>query len=141
MTQRTFKDALKGAAVSLGKRLPVIFATILLISLLNTVVPKSFYAAIFQRNEVIDSLLGSVIGSISAGNPITSYIIGGELISRGVSLIAVTAFVVAWVTVGVVQFPAEMSILGRKFAFLRNITSFVFAVFVAFATVIIVNLL
>lgn len=137
----TFKDALLQAASSLGKRLPAIFGTILLISLINTVIPKSFYATVFQKNEIMDSFIGSIFGSISAGNPITSYIIGGELLSQGVSLIAVTAFVVAWVTVGVVQFPAEMSILGKRFAIARNLTSFVFAVLVAFITVFLLKVL
>ena len=54
-----------------------------------------------------DTVIGSAIGSIAAGNPIMSYIIGGELMKEGVSLFAITAFIVTWVTVSIVQFPAE----------------------------------
>ena len=68
-------------------------------------------------------------------------IIGGELLAQGVSLVAVTAFLIAWVTVGVVQLPAESILLGRRFALLRNIISFVFSVIVAIITVFLVGLL
>jgi len=83
-----------------------------------------------------DTLLGSVMGSILTGNPITSYIIGGELLKSGISLFAVTAFIVAWVTVGVVQLPAEAAILGKRFALARNGLSFLSAVLVSIATVL-----
>lgn len=54
-----------------------------------------------------DTIIGSAIGSIAAGNPIMSYIIGGELMKEDVSLFAITTFIVTWVTVSIVQFPAE----------------------------------
>jgi len=84
---------------------------------------------------VIDPFVGAVFGSILAGNPINSYIIGGELLRNGVSLFAVTAFIVAWVTVGVIQFPAESMMLGKRFAAVRNLTSFILCIIIAVVTV------
>jgi hypothetical protein len=98
-------------------------------------IPQSFYLQIFQNNILIDPVIGSVIGSVSAGNPVISYILGGELLKQGISLIAITAFIVAWVTVGFVQLPAESMILGRKFALIRNLISFIFAIVVSLITV------
>ncbi len=121
--------------------LPLIFGTILLVSLIVTLIPKSFYLRIFQNNVFLDSIIGSAIGSVSAGNPLVSYILGGELLKQGISLIAVTAFIVAWVTVGVVQLPAESIILGKKFAFARNILSFVSSIIVAITTVFILGVI
>jgi uncharacterized membrane protein YraQ (UPF0718 family) len=120
--------------------LPIILSTILLVNLVVSVVPNNFYKLFFTENPIIDSLIGSMIGSISAGNPITSYIIGGELLNEGVSLVAVTSFLVAWVTVGLIQLPAESMLLGRKFAILRNITAFILSIIVAIITVFIYNL-
>lgn len=137
--ENTFKSAIVKSAKMFWKVLPLIFGTILLVSLMVTLIPKSFYLVIFQKNTVIDPIIGSAIGSVSAGNPLVSYIIGGELLDKGVSLIAVTAFIVAWVTVGFVQLPAESMILGKKFAFARNILSFIFAIFVALLTVAILG--
>jgi len=63
------------------------------------------------------------------------------LLEYGVSLFAVTAVIVAWVTVGLVQMPAEISALGRKFAVVRNVVSFFMSIAVAGATVLIFNLI
>jgi len=66
---------------------------------------------------------------------VTSYIIGGELVGFGVSLTAVTAFIIAWVTVGVVQAPLEAQTLGKRFTIVRNITSFISSILIAVLTV------
>ncbi len=128
-------------ATSLYKILPLILGMILLLSLLSQIIPRFFYGAIFQDNAFFDSIIGSVLGSISTGPPITSYILGGEFLNAGVSLIAVTAFMVAWVTVGILQFPAESIMLGAKFAVVRNMTSFIFSVVVAIITVFLFRVL
>ena len=133
------KESAKKTFKSLYKILPLILGMILIISLISTLIPKSFYSTIFRNNALFDSIIGSVIGSISTGPPITSYILGGEFLKEGVSLIAVTAFMVAWVTVGIIQFPAESIILGLKFAIIRNITSFIFSVVVAIITIMLLN--
>ena len=135
------KQAIIKSAKSLGKSSPLIFGTILLISLISTTIPKSFYTLIFTKNIFLDPLVGSLIGSISIGTPITSYIFGGELLNLGTSLIAVTAFLVAWVTVGIIQLPAESMILGKRFAFLRNFTSFILAIVTAIITVLILRVI
>ena len=135
MEKNSFKQSAQKAAKSLWMALPMILGTILLISLISSIVPKSFYILVFSKNSFIDSFIGGLIGSISAGNPITSYIFGGEMLTQGVGLIAVTAFIVSWVTVGLIQLPAESTILGKKFAILRNITAFILSIVVAIITV------
>jgi hypothetical protein len=95
----------------------------------------------FSGNKIQDTLLGACIGSIFAGNPINSYIIGGELLEHGVSLFAVTALILTWVTVGLIQLPAEIVALGKKFALVRNAISFVFAIIIAITTVGVLNLI
>ena len=116
--------------------LPILIGVVLLIGLFKTYITPDIISSIFIGDFFQDTLLGSVIGSVSAGNPITSYVIGGELLREGVNLFAVSAFVIAWVTVGVIQLPAEASILGKRFAITRNVLSFIFTILVAIATVI-----
>jgi len=140
MKNNNFKKSVVKAAKGLWMAFPMILGTILLVSLISALVPKSFYVSVFTKNQFLDSLIGGVIGSISAGNPITSYIFGGEMLKQGVGLIAVTAFLVSWVTVGIIQLPAESSILGKKFAILRNISAFVLSSIVAILTVLILGL-
>ena len=134
-------DAVKKAAKGIWSAVPIITGVVLLVGLLVSAIPKEFYTSVFTKNPIIDSLIGSAIGSILAGTPITSYIIGGELLAQGIGLTAIVAFIVAWVTVGVVQFPAEAFLLGRRFAIARNLVSFVFAIIVAIVTVAILGVL
>ncbi len=135
------KVAILKSAKSMYSSLPVLLGVILLIGLISTLIPKSSYHVVFSNNILLDSIIGSGLGSILAGNPITSYVIGGELLKQGVSLVAVTSFMVAWITVGLVQLPAESILLGKKFAISRNVLSFIFSIFVAIITVFIVGLL
>jgi uncharacterized membrane protein YraQ (UPF0718 family) len=141
MQNTTLKEAISRAGRGLWMAFPFILGTILLVSLISALVPKSFYTTVFQKNIFLDSIIGSAIGSISAGNPVVSYIFGGEMLQQGVSLIAVTAFLVAWVTVGFIQLPAESYLLGKRFAFLRNLTAFILAIVVAILTVTILGVL
>jgi uncharacterized membrane protein YraQ (UPF0718 family) len=119
---------------SLNQRLPILIGMLLLVSLSMKAVPAGFYSKIFTGNNLIDPLVGAALGSLSAGNAMNSYIIGGEFLAQGVSLLAVTAFIIAWVSVGIIQLPAESMILGRKFAIARNVFSFLTALIISVLT-------
>jgi len=136
-----WQEALARAVRSLWGSVPVLIGVVLLIGLVNVLIPKSVYKVVFTGNYILDPIIGSATGSVLAGNPITSYVLGGEFLKSGVSLVAVTAFIVAWVTVGLVQLPAEMMILGKRFALLRNAVSFLLSILVAVSTVYLVGLL
>lgn len=129
------------ASKSFATTLPLLLGVILLLALFRTFISKQMIQSIFTGKLLQDTLIGGVIGSIAAGNPVTSYIIGGELLKEGISLFAVTAFIVTWVTVGVVQFPAEAGILGKRFAVARNVLSFALAILVSLATVVTVRIM
>jgi predicted Fe-Mo cluster-binding NifX family protein len=131
--------ACKSSARQFVGLLPILVSVILLIGLFNAFVSRELLSGIFSGHAVLDTLWGACFGSVIAGNPINSYIIGGELLDYGVSLFAVTALVISWVSVGLIQLPAEMVALGKKFAVVRTAASFVMAVIIAMATVTMVN--
>ena len=139
------KDALVHATRSSAKQfvnmLPILVGVVLLIGLFNAFVSKDFLASIFSGNMALDTIWGACFGSILAGNPINSYVIGGELLKYDISLFAVTALIITWVTVGLVQLPAEIAALGKRFAFLRNGLSFILSIPIAILTVFIMNLI
>ena len=140
-TRTSLKPSVFKSGKSLKEVIPILLGTLLLISLADAAIPKSFYIKVFQRSGIFASLVGALIGSISAGNPITSYILGGEMLKEGVGLIAVTAFLLAWVTVGLIQLPAEAMILGKKFAIVRNLSAFVLAIILAFIVAFLMHIL
>jgi len=121
--------------------LPILVGVVLLMGLFNTLVPSKTLASIFSNNTILNTLWGACLGSILTGNPINSYVIGGELLQRGISLFAVTALLIAWVTVGIVQLPAEIAALGKRFAILRNAICFLLSLPIAFLTATTINIL
>ena len=130
------KDAFFKTSQAFRKSLPILVSVLMILALADTLIPKQAYKLIFTGNRLVDPLMGAIVGSISGGNPITSYIIGGELRQQGVSMLAITAFIVSWVTVGVIQLPAEALMLGKRFAITRNAVSFCIAIVIAILTVL-----
>jgi predicted Fe-Mo cluster-binding NifX family protein len=128
--------ALKRSGMQLVNLLPVFVGVVLLIGLFNALISKDLLSSLFSGNALLDTLFGTGLGSILAGNPLNSYVIGGELLEQGVSLYAVTAFIAAWVTIGLVQLPAEMAALGNKFALIRNALSMVLCIAISILTVV-----
>ncbi len=121
--------------------LPVITGMMLLTGLILQFLPMQALSSLMGKNSALDALSGALLGSVSAGQPLISYVLGGELLASGVSLVAVTALIVSWVTVGSVQLPFEVMMLGRRFAIVRNLISFVFSILIAILTVSTLSLL
>lgn len=131
----TLIHALSNSVNQIIRLLPVLTGVVLLIGLFSSFISKELLSSVFSGNIAIDTLLGASLGSIFAGSPINSYIIGGEFLEYGISLFAVTALIISWVTVGIVQLPAEMAVLGIRFALVRNAVSFALSLIIAILTV------
>ncbi len=71
------KSALTKSARAMSNSLPVLVGVVLLVGLTHTLIPKFLC---FSKNTVLDSIIGSGLGSVLAGNPLTSYVLGGELV-------------------------------------------------------------
>jgi hypothetical protein len=134
------KKALANTLKTYKRMLPLMFGILLLINLISPFL-KNYYTAIFTGNYFLDPLIGALAGSISFGIPITSFIISGELIKQGISLLAVSAFMLTWATVGVAMLPLEISFLGRRFAIYRNLVNFFFGIIIAILTILTLNLI
>jgi uncharacterized membrane protein YraQ (UPF0718 family) len=135
------REALMRTLRAFLQMLPILLGMLLLTSLLLAWLPRTGLQALFGKHAILDVLLGAAIGSVAMGHPLAGYILGGELLAGGVSLIAVTALIVSWITVGVVQLPAEALLLGRRFALVRNVLAFVSAIAIAYLTVGVLRLL
>jgi uncharacterized membrane protein YraQ (UPF0718 family) len=141
MKENQLKISLNKTVRTVINILPIIVGMLLATSLVITLFPEEISTGLFGHDDVSDALLGATIGSIAAGHPLASYLLGGELLNGGVGLIAVTAFLVTWVTVGIVQLPAEALMLGTRFAVFRNIVCFGISIIITFLTVYTLQLL
>lgn len=134
MDMRTrFSEALVKALHSLLAILPMLLAVIGLVGLFEALVTPAMLHDLFNGAPLRDTLLGTVIGGVSVGQPFLSYIIGGELLDEGIALSAVAAFILSFVTLGLVQLPLEAELFGARFTIVRNLLGFVFALLIAFA--------
>jgi predicted Fe-Mo cluster-binding NifX family protein len=129
-----FLLALKRSARQFTGLLPVMAGVILLIGLFKTFLSKEMLSAVFSGNALQDAFWGTCLGSLFTGNPINSYLIGAGLLDQGVSLFGITAFMVAWVCVGLLQLPAEIAALGRRFALARTGLCFCLAMAISIST-------
>jgi uncharacterized membrane protein YraQ (UPF0718 family) len=106
----------------------LLLGVLALTSLLSAAYPPQQIAGFLPQTGLLAPVMGAAAGAVAAGHPVTSYVLAGELSAAGVSLAAVTALIVSWVSVGVVHMAAEASMLGTRFALWRNAISFVFAI-------------
>ncbi len=121
----------KTTAMFLGN-VPNIIAIVFLSGLVVQFLPVGRLTAFLGGGLLADGLVGAAIGSVSTGNPLVSYILAGEFLEQGMGLVAITALLVCWVTVGSVQLPAEIQSFGPCFALVRNGLAFVSALAIAF---------
>jgi len=121
--------------------MPMLLSVIGLMGLFEALVTPEMIQSVFKGSVLSDTLIGTGVGAISVGQPFLSYAIGGELLDEGVSLYAVTAFILSFVTLGLIQLPLEWSLFGTRFTVLRNVLSFIFALLISIATVSILGLI
>ena len=120
---------------------PLLLGVIGLVGLFQVLVTPEMLGSLFRGNPLADTLIGTLTGAAAAGNPVVSYILGGELLAQGISLYAVSAFILSWVTLGFIQLPAEVEVFGRRFTLFRNLLAFVFTMLIAVATALTLQVL
>jgi uncharacterized membrane protein YraQ (UPF0718 family) len=128
---KAFLPELKKAALNIYYVSPMILGVLGLSAILLTFITPSQIKTVFTGNPVADTIYGTFTGAIMMGNAMLSYILGGELLKMGVSMYAVTAFLLAWVSLGFVQLPMEVSFFGKRFVFIRNLLAVLFTLIIS----------
>ncbi|MCK4918725.1 MAG: hypothetical protein KAS02_02995 [Candidatus Pacebacteria bacterium] len=136
----SLKKAILKTIQSFRISIPIIIGVLLLVNLIN-IYAKDYYLSLFTGNLMLDSFIGALAGSISLGIPLTSYVIGGELLKEGISLIAITAFILSWTTVGIAMLPLEIKFMGKRFALIRNTVNFIFAIIISILVILTLSIL
>lgn len=129
--QAVWSEALRKGGQQFSTLLPRLVGVILLLGLFRGFVSEQTLLSLFSNSPLYDAVCGASIGSLLAGNPVNSYIIGKSLLSAGVGVAGAAALMFAWVNVGIIQLPAEVAALGMRFALVRNIAGFILAILMA----------
>lgn len=105
--------------------IPIILWVVILISIIQQYFP---FSSITKFTDTLwGTFLGWIIGSIAAWNPINSYIIASEVGSIEKYGLLISVFLITWVTVWLIQIPAESYYFGKKYAILRNLLAFLWS--------------
>lgn len=129
--QRTF-DSMKMAKGMMKNMVGQIIGILLLIGLILTFIPPEVIKNVLgESNPIISTVFSALIGSITLIPAFVAFPLVGSLVDAGASIVPAVAFLTTLTMVGVVTFPLEKQEFGIKFATVRNIFSFVFAIIIA----------
>ncbi len=114
------------------KTLPSILLVVGIVGLtLGLLTPEIIASFIGEEAGFIGTIVAAVLGAVTLIPSIVAFPLAGSLLENGASLTTMSAFVTTLVMVGFVTMPMEIKILGKKFTFLRNGLSFIFALVIA----------
>ncbi|MBW6511391.1 MAG: permease [Desulfuromonadaceae bacterium] len=124
-------SSLRTGATALVKLLPLLLAIFALVGLLQEFVPQRLIEEQLGATGGWHSvLIGGGLGAIAMGPPVAAFPLAGSLLNAGALPAAVAAFIVAWVSVGIISLPFEITIFGVRYALLRNGLTFLTALLI-----------
>lgn len=131
--QKTF-NSMKMAKGMMKNMVGQIIGILLLIGLILTFIPPEVIkSTLGESNTFISTIVSALAGSITLIPAFVAFPLVGSLVDAGASIIPAVAFLTTLTMVGLVTFPLEKREFGLKFATIRNIFSFVFAIMIALA--------
>ncbi len=120
--------SLKVAGQSLLKLLPLLVAIFGLVGLFQEFLPPQLVSRwLGESSGLLALLIGTSAGAISIGPPLAAYPLAGSLLHAGAWPPAIAAFILSWISVGIITLPFEAQVFGSRFALLRNGISFLAA--------------
>jgi len=126
--RQKIEQSLKMAGKSLGKLLPLLVAVFGLVGLFQEFLPPELVTQwLGESSGALGLLIGASAGAIAIGPPLAAYPLAGSLLESGAWPPAIAAFIVSWISVGIITLPFEAKTFGSRFALLRNGISFISA--------------
>lgn len=119
------RKSLRVAGNSLLKMAPLLAAVFGLIGLFAVFIPTTLIEKWLGDASGWTALFtGGLLGSVAIGPPVAAFPLAGSLIDAGAWPAAAAAFVVSWISVGIVTLPFEAEVFGARFALARNLIAF-----------------
>ncbi len=109
-----------------------IFTIVIAIGLILTILPPEEIASLVSgRNLIVATLGAALFGTVTLVPAFIAFPLIGTLVGAGVHIVPSVAFLTTLTMVGLVTLPLEKKEFGTKFTIVRNVASFVSAVFIA----------
>lgn len=124
--------SLKVAGKSLFKILPMILIIVIIVGLLLGFVPPDQISRYFgEQSGILGILTIGGIGAIIHIPSLVAFPLAASLLESGASVMAAAAFITTLTMIGTVFLPAEIRVLGKELALLRNVLSFIIAIIIS----------
>lgn len=121
-------QSLKIAGQSLLKLIPLLLAVFGLVGLFQEFLPQQLISQwLGESSGLLSLFIATSAGAISIGPPLAAYPLAGSLLDAGAWPPSIAAFILSWISVGIITLPFEAQTFGSRFALLRNSISFIAA--------------
>ena len=131
-SKETTVDAMKKSRRMMGSMIGEIVAIIFMIGLVLTFIPPETIKTVLGTSSTyISTFFSALVGSVTLIPAFVAFPVVGSLVDVGASIVPAVAFLTTLTMVGIVTFPLEKKEFGTKFAILRNLFSFGFAIIIA----------
>lgn len=126
------KNTLKSAFFMMKEMLIDIIGIMAIIGWFLAIIPESSIKALLgNTNELISTLWGAAIGTITIIPAFIAFPLSKSLYVSGANLTAIAAFITTLTMVGFATFPIEKKYFKTKFSIVRNISAFFMAIIIA----------
>ena len=127
------KIAFKVAKKSLLKTAPALLTMLGIVGLiLGLLTPEKISSLIGAEAGIMATLTAALIGSLTLIPSLVAFPLAGSLLRSGATVMTISAFITTLVMVGIVTFPMEMKVLGKRLTLLRNGLGIIAALLIAF---------
>ncbi len=127
-------ESLRVSCRSLARVFPLLIAIFGLIGLFQVFLPPELIEEWLGSTSGLGSLLiGGLLGAVAIGPPVAAFPLADSLLDAGAWPPAAAAFVVSWISVGIVTLPFEAEVFGLRFALSRNLIAFLAALLIGLA--------
>ncbi len=131
-SKETTISAMKKSRDMMGSMIGEIIAIIFMIGLVLTFIPPETIKTVLGTSNIyFSTVISALVGSITLIPAFVAFPLVGSLVDVGASIVPAVAFLTTLTMVGIVTFPLEKKEFGTKFAVMRNLFSFGFAIIIA----------
>lgn len=125
--------SLKKAWKSFENIMPQFLSIIVIIGIMLAILtPEQISRLVGSGSGWLGVLIAAIIGSVTLIPGFVAFPLAAALLQNGAGYMQIAAFVSTLMMVGIVTLPVEVKYFGKKATITRNISAFVFSLFVAF---------
>jgi uncharacterized membrane protein YraQ (UPF0718 family) len=125
--------SLKKAWKSFENIMPQFLSIIVIIGIMLAILtPEQISRLVGSGSGWLGVLIAAIIGSVTLIPGFVAFPLAAALLQNGAGYMQIAAFVSTLMMVGIVTLPVEIKYFGKKATITRNISAFVFSLFVAF---------